>query len=574
MEISGAELLVKALRKEGVSELFAYPGGSALDMFDALTDCDDINVILPRHEQGLVHAADGYARSTGKTGVCLVTSGPGATNLVTGIATANFDSVPLVLITGQVPLSLIGNDAFQEIDIVGVVRNICKYAVVVREREKLGETLKKAFYIASTGKPGPVLVDIPKDIQAALGSDEYPDKVTIRGYKPNEKVHRGQLKKALRALDEAYRPLFLLGGGVNVARCQKEMTELTEKLKVPVVTTMMGKGAVPSDHPLYFGNIGMHGAYAANHAVSECDLLFTIGCRFSDRIAGNLERFAPQATIVHVDIDPASISRNIVVDIPIVADAKNAIDAMLELGKEKEVGSWIDRLDSWRTEYQISMHSKGALNAEQIIKGVNEIFDDFIMTTDVGQNQVWASQWVELTEGRQFITSGGLGTMGYGLPSAVGAALGNPGKKVISINGDGGIQMNIQELATARLWELPLVIIIMNNQYLGNVRQMQEMYYDGAYSMTCLRADRSCPKNCRGPKGDCPPLYVPDFVRLAESYDCRGIRVSTKEDYEAALREAKKEQKRPVIIECLIGREDNIYPMVPSGYALDEMILG
>lgn len=573
MEITGAELLVKALREEGVTELFAYPGGSALDMFDAIAECDDIEVILPRHEQGLVHAADGYARSTGKTGVCLVTSGPGATNLVTGIATANFDSVPLVLITGQVPLSLIGNDAFQEIDIVGVVRNICKYAVVVRERKNLNEILKKAFYIASTGKPGPVLVDIPKDIQVAMGSDEYPEKVSIRGYKPNERVHRGQLKKALAALKSSYRPLFLLGGGVNVARCQKEMTKLADLMQVPVVTTLMGKGAIPTNHSLYFGNIGLHGAYAANHAVSECDLLFTIGCRFSDRIAGNLERFATKATIVHVDIDPASISRNIVVDIPIVADARNTVNAMLEMAEPKAVQTWIDRLDSWRTEYKISMRKGQDLNAEQIIKCINQTFDDFIMTTDVGQNQMWASQWVELNEKRQFLTSGGLGTMGYGLPSAIGAALGNRNTPVISINGDGGFQMNIQELATARLWELPLIIIIMNNQYLGNVRQMQEMFYEGTYSMVCLRMNRYCRKDCHGPNENCPPQYLPDFVRLAESYDCKAVRVHTEEAFRRALEEAKNEKLRPTVIECMIPRQDNIYPMVPSGYALDEMIM-
>ncbi len=573
MEISGAQLLVKALRAEGVRDLFAYPGGSCLDMFDAISACEDINVVLPRHEQGLVHAADGYARASGKTGVCLVTSGPGATNLVTGIATANFDSVPLVLITGQVPLSLIGNDAFQEIDIVGVVRNICKYAVVVRERENLNTILKKAFYIAASGKPGPVLVDIPKDIQTAMGSAEYPEQVNVRGYKPNENVHKGQLKKAMKALEKAYRPVFLLGGGVNVSRSQRQMTKLLDRLQVPVVTTLMGKGAVPTDHPLYFGNIGLHGSYAANHAVSECDLLFTIGCRFSDRIAGNLERFAPEATIVHVDIDPASISRNIEVDIPIVADAGNAIEAMLEKAKPLAVGNWIDRLASWRSEYQISMHSRSALNPEVIIKAINERFEDFIMTTDVGQNQMWASQWVELNEKRQLITSGGLGTMGFGLPSAIGAQLSNRKTRVISINGDGGFQMNSQELATARLWELPIIIIIMNNEYLGNVRQMQEMFYDGNYALTCLRMNRYCPKNCRGPNENCPPLYVPDFVKLAESYDCRGVRVRSPEDYHTALAEAEKERVRPMLIECMIGREDNIYPMVPSGYALDEMIL-
>lgn len=573
MQITGAQMLVKALRAEGVTELFAYPGGSAIDMFNALYGCKDIEVLLPRHEQALVHEADGYARSTGKTGVCLVTSGPGATNLVTGIATANFDSVPMVLITGQVPTSLIGNDAFQEVDIVGIVRNICKYAVTVHDRAQLNETLRKAFYIASTGKPGPVLVDIPKDIQNALGSDEYPDKVSIRGYKPNEKVHMGQLKKALQALEGSYKPLLLLGGGVNVARCQEQMTAAVDLLQVPVVTTVMGKGAVPTDHPLYMGNIGMHGSYAANHAISECDLLFTIGCRFSDRITGKADRFASNAKIVHVDIDPASISRNIVVDIPIVADAKRFVEALLETAKQMHVEDWIARLDSWRTEYKISMRRETELTPEQIIKAVNRLYPEFIMTTDVGQNQMWASQWVELNNQRQFLTSGGLGTMGFGLPSAIGAQIGNPDANVVCITGDGGMQMNIQELASARLWETPVTVIILNNQYLGNVRQWQEMFYDRHYALTCLRMDRHCPPDCTGPNLACPPMYVPDFVRLAESYDCKAKRISSLAELEPALLEAKAERRRPTILECIISREDNIFPMVPGGYALDEMIM-
>ncbi len=573
MEITGAQMLVKALRAEGVDKLFAYPGGSAIDMFNALFGCDDIEVLLPRHEQAAVHEADGYARSTGKTGVVLVTSGPGATNLVTGIATANFDSVPMVLITGQVSTKLIGNDAFQEVDIVGIVRNICKYATVVQNREDLAETLKKAFYIASTGKPGPVLVDIPKDVQQALGSDVYPDSVKIRGYKPNEKVHMGQFKKAMTALEESFKPLFLLGGGVKVARAEKTIRQAIDILQVPVVTTVMGKGALPTDHPLYMGNVGMHGSYAANHALSECDLLFTIGCRFSDRITGKTDRFAQNARIVHVDIDPASISRNIVVDIPIVADAGKFCEVLLENAKPMNVPDWISRLDSWRTEYQISMKREDELTPEQIIKACNRLFPEFIMTTDVGQNQMWASQWVELNDDRQFITSGGLGTMGYGLPAAIGAQIANPDAQVISINGDGGIQMNIQELASARLWETPVTVIIMNNQYLGNVRQWQEMFYDRHYAVTCLRADRHCPPDCTGPNPGCPPLYVPDFVRLAESYDCLAVRVASLAELEPALLAAKAERKRPYIIECIISREDNIFPMVPSGYALDEMIM-
>ena len=572
MKIKGTQLFVKALIAEGVDTLFAYPGGMAIDIFDALYGETAFNVVLPRHEQGLVHAADGYARATGKTGVCLVTSGPGATNLVTGIATANYDSVPLVCFTGQVPTNLIGNDAFQEVDIVGICRNICKYAVTVRRREDLGRIIKEAFYIARTGKPGPVLVDFPKDVQNALGSDEYPQEVSIRGYKPSTGVHMGQLKKAADMLANAKRPLFLAGGGVNISGAGEAMTALAEKLGVPVVTTVMGKGCLPTDHPLYIGNMGMHGNVASNTAVSECDLLFSIGTRFNDRITGKLSEFAKGAKIVHIDIDAASISRNIVVDVPIVADAKEAIEKFSSIAvAPKHMDGWTERLQSLRKEKPISMPRDAALTPQDIIEGINEHFPEAIVTTDVGQNQMWATQFLRLGGKSKLLTSGGLGTMGYGLPAAVGAALGRPELPTVCISGDGGFQMNEQELATAVCQELPVVICILNNSYLGNVRQWQEMFYGGRYSCTCLRKRKSCAAWCSDPTAACPP-YIPDFVKLAESYGIEGIRVTSREQIAAAFGRAKANTKAPTLIEFIIDREADILPMVPGGNALSEMV--
>lgn len=572
MEIKGTQLFVKALEEEGVDMIFAYPGGQAVDLFDALYDQDKIEVILPRHEQGLIHAADGYARSTGKVGVCLVTSGPGATNLVTGIATANYDSVPLVCFTGQVPTNLIGNDAFQEADIVGITRGICKYAVTVRDRKDLGRIIKEAFYIARTGKPGPVVVDLPKDIQVAIGSEEYPKEVSIRGYKPNGGVHVVQLKKALTVLKNAKKPLFLIGGGVNIARANEEMTKLAELTNVPVITTIMGKGAIPTDHPLYMGNIGIHGSYAANHAVSECDVLFSIGTRFNDRITGKISEFAKNATIIHVDIDTASISRNIVVDIPIVGDAKIAITKMLEMAVPCNVPVWIETIQEWKNTYPVTMRTHEGMTPEVIIQKINKLFPEGIITTDVGQNQIWTTQYLELKKGKQLLTSGGLGTMGYGLPAAIGAKLGNMEKEVVCISGDGGMQMNIQELATAVVLELPIIICVLNNGYLGNVRQFQDLFYNKHYSSTCLRYRKSCEKDCNNPQKYCPP-YTPDFIKLAESYEAKGIRIERAEEIEPAFLEAKKNKKTPTILEFIIERELNVMPMVQTGKALSEMML-
>lgn len=571
MKITGAELFVKALKEENVNVLFAYPGGQAIDLFNALYGENDIEVVLPRHEQGLIHAADGYARSTGKVGVCLVTSGPGATNLVTGIATANYDSVPLVCFTGQVPTNLIGNDAFQEVDIVGITRSICKYAVTVRRREDLAEIIKKAFYIARTGKPGPVVVDLPKDIQQESGSDYYPEEINIRGYKPNTSVHMGQIKKALEILKNARRPVFLIGGGVKIAHADKELTRLVELTGIPVITTIMGKGAIPSNHRLYVGNIGIHGCYAANSAVSNCDVLFSIGTRFNDRITGKIGKFAPEATIIHIDIDSASISKNIKVDIPIVADAKNAICALVENAMPLQISEWIEQIDEWKKKYPINMEADG-MTPQMIIQYINNVFEEAVIATDVGQNQLWATQFLELDNRKQMLTSGGLGTMGYGFPAAIGAKIGNPQKDVIVISGDGGIQMNIQELATAVVNELPVIICILNNGYLGNVRQWQEMFFNKRYSSTCMRYRKKCSATCNTPD-QCCPEFIPDFVKLAESYGAKGIRVTNAGDIEDALLAAKNTEKVPTVIEFIIDREINVMPIVPPGRPLNGMIL-
>lgn len=569
-KISGNRLLVKALREEGVDTMFGYPGACTIDLSDELYKQDYTKVILPRQEIALVHEADAYARSTGKVGVCLVTSGPGATNLVTGLATANYDSVPLVCFTGQVARHLIGNDAFQEVDIVGITRSITKYGVTVRNREDLGRILKEAFYIARTGRPGPVLIDLPKDVMAELGSADYPTEVNIRGYKPSTHVHIGQLKRAIKMLGKAQRPLFLAGGGVNIAHANQEFTRLAEKTGVPVVTTVMGRGAIPTSHPLYIGNLGMHGAYASNMAVNECDLLFSIGTRFNDRITGKLHSFAPRAQIVHIDIDTAAISRNVQVDVPIVADAKEAIEKMLEYVTECNTQKWLEQVGQWKLEHPMKMKKKPIMTPQDILETMNRVFERAIVVTDVGQHQMFVAQFMELDANKQLLMSGGLGTMGYGLPGAIGAKIGNPDMPVISISGDGGMQMNIQELATAVLEELPIISCIFNNNNLGMVRQWQKLFYGKRYSMTCLRSGAACRGKCG--EVECP-AYTPDFVKLAESYGAKGIRVTKKEEIEPAFREAMKSTKTPTVIEFEIDPEDLVYPMIQPGGTLEDMIL-
>ena len=572
MDITGRKLFVKALEEEGVDTLFGYPGGTVTDLFDELYKTQSVNLVLPRHEQGLIHEAEGYAKSTGKVGVCLVTSGPGATNIVTGLADAHYDNVPLVCFTGQVPLNLIGNDAFQEVDIVGITRSITKYSVTVRDRKDLGKIIKMAFHIARTGKPGPVLIDIPKDIQTASGPAEYPEHVDIRGYKINNSVHIGQLKRAYKLLRNAKKPLILAGGGVNISRANENLKKFAEKEDIPVVTTIMGKGAIPTKHALYIGNCGMHGKYSANKAVSECDVLFSIGTRFNDRITGDLNEFAPKAKIIHIDIDTASISRNVVVDVPIVADANMALEKLLEWAEPKKTSAWKNQIEIWENENPLEMRRDKGMTPQMIMEHINSNFPKAFYVTDVGQHQMWATQYLELDEDSRLLTSGGLGTMGFGLPAAIGAKIANPDKDVVCISGDGGLQMNIQELATAVVQGAGVTICVLNNYYLGMVRQMQQLFYGKRYSATCLRRRKSCPAECKGPNSSCPP-YTPDFVKLVESYGGYGIRVEKEEDIDAAFAKAKEHRDVPVIIEFMIATDEIVLPMVKSGNPMSEMIL-
>ncbi|SET41017.1 acetolactate synthase, large subunit [[Clostridium] polysaccharolyticum] len=484
-----------------------------------------------------------------------------------------YDSVPLVCFTGQVPTNLIGNDAFQEVDIVGVVRNICKYAVTVRKRADLGRIIKEAFYIAQTGKPGPVVIDLPKDIMLELGDDIYPDTINMRSYKPNTSVHIGQLKKVISTLSKAKRPLFLIGGGVTIAHAGKEFTELVEKTQIPVVSSIMGKGNLPTMHPLFIGNMGMHGSYASNMAISNCDVLFSIGTRFNDRITGKLSEFAKRAKIIHIDIDPASISQNIHVDIPIVADAKEAIKELSKMADTYNTAAWVSQIKEWSQKHPVSMKESDSLCPAAIIKELNVMYPDSIVVTDVGQHQMWTTQYLEMNGVRKLLTSGGLGTMGYGLPAAIGAKIGNPDRTVICIAGDGGFQMNVQELATASCQEIPLIICIFNNGNLGMVRQFQNVFYNKHYYRTCLRYHKSCEGKCNGQECLCPP-YSPDFVKLAESYGGVGIRVTRNEEIHAAFEKANQNTNSPTVIEFIINPDELVMPMVPNGNALSDMILG
>lgn len=578
MEITGSQLIINSLIEEGVDKIFAYPGGYDKDIFDALYHEKDIELILPRHEQGLIHAAEGYARSTGKVGVCLVTSGPGATNLVTGIADANYDGIPLVCFTGQVATSVIGNDAFQEVDIVGITRTICKYSTTIRKREDLGRVIKEAFYIAKTGKPGPVVVDLPSNIVSEFGPSEYPKSVDIRGYKPSTGVHIGQIKKALEMLKGAKKPLFLIGGGVNISRANEELEKLVYITNVPVITTIMGKGAIPTSHPLFIGNVGMHGSYAANRAVNECDVLFSIGTRFNDRVTGKISEFAPNAKIIHIDIDSASISRNIVVNIPIVADAKNAIKELIPLAEKLNTKQWVDEIKTWDKKHPVTAPSsvEGFISPQSIFENLNKVFTDGIFVTDVGQHQMWTTQFLEMNKNKQLITSGGLGTIGFGLPAAIGAQLGNPDKRVVCIAGDGGVQMTIQELVTAVQLELPITLIIINNGFLGMVRQMQQFFHDKNYSGTCLRKRKSCEGKCNFNGNnipECCPPYTPDFIKLAESYGAYAVRVMDEDKLSDTFKKAKENTDAPTIIEILIDFKDVVLPMVQGGKSLDDMLL-
>lgn len=576
MEIKGKKLFVKALMEEGVDTVFAYPGGMVTDVLDELYRMDDhINLILPRHEQALIHEAEGYARQSGKVGVCLVTSGPGATNTITGITDAYYDSIPLVIFTGQVPLNLIGNDAFQEVDIVGMVRGVTKYAVTVRKREDLGRIIKMAFQIAQSGRPGPVLIDFPKDMQLASGPSEYPDHVDIRGYKPNTGVHIGQLKKAFKLLKASSRPIILAGGGVNIANANEELSEFSRKMHIPIVTTVMGKGAVRYDHPFYVGNSGLHGRYAANIAVSKCDVLFSVGCRFSDRITGDLNEFAPKAKIIHIDIDPASISRNVVVDVPIVADAKLALSKMLEWAEPKDTSAWMKQIIAWDNEHPLGMRRDRGMTPQMVMEGLNQVYknEDVTYVADVGQHQMFAYMYVDLDEHRRMFTSGGLGTMGFAFPAAIGAKIADPKRKIVSISGDGGFQMNMQEMATAMTYGIPFTACIINNQYLGMVRQFQQFFYGKRYVATCLARTEECPQYTDNIPEDAFHKYYPDFMAWAESYGAHAIYVTKEEQIVPALEEAKSYTDAPTVIEFMVDWEEVVLPMVQTGKPMDQMIL-
>ncbi len=576
MVYTGAEMVIECLRKEGIDTIFGYPGGVVIPVFDTLYKAKDIRVILTRHEQAAVHAADAYARTTGKTGVCLVTSGPGATNTITGLATANFDSVPLVCISGQVPRSMIGNDAFQEADVVGITRPVTKHNYIVTDREILAKTLKESFYIASTGRPGPVVIDIPKDVFTQPVEDSYPETVSLSGYSFPGKGHKGQIKRASAAINNAEKPLLFAGGGINVGDSSEIFREIVKKTGIPVITSLMGIGALETSNKLNLGMLGMHGTYAANMAVSNCDLLFGIGVRFDDRATGALEKFAPHAKIIHLDIDPAAIARNVPVEIPIVGDCSMVLTEMLPMLETVERPEWLGTIGKWK-ENAVCKNAYEGFNAEikpqpnlmpyQVLKIVNEKFPDSIVTTEVGQNQMWTALYWNFQKPRTLVTSGGLGTMGYGFPASVGAAIGNPDKRVIAVAGDGSFQMNLQELATAVKNRLSIIILILNNGYLGMVRQWQEMFYGKRYSSTHLN-DVEALKN----QPAVTPDGTPDFIKLADAYGAAGFRVLTEEDLHSALSSAETIKDGPIIIDCIIEPEANVFPMVPPGAGLEEMV--
>ncbi|MFH1552790.1 MAG: biosynthetic-type acetolactate synthase large subunit [Candidatus Omnitrophota bacterium] len=560
-KISGAEILVKSLREEGVTHVFGYPGGTILPLMDRFYSEKELKFHLTRHEQGAVHAADGYARATGQVGVCLATSGPGATNLVTGIATAYMDSIPIVAITGQVKCSLIGNDAFQEADIVGITRPITKHNYLVKDAKDLTRVVKEAFHIAGTGRPGPVLIDLPVDVQLEEVEYKYPKTVELRGYKPTYKGHIGQIKKIVKAIQKSEKPVIYAGGGIILAGASKELFRFAKKANIPVTMTLMGLGAFPGDDPLSLGMLGMHGTAYANHAVQGADLIIAIGARFDDRVTGRLDTFAPNATFVHIDIDPASVSKNVQVDIPVIGDAKTVLKELINTVKKKDYTKWHKQIAEWKKKLPLKYKDDNKLRPQYIIEQLCQLTKDkdVIISTEVGQNQMWAAQYFTYTKPRTWLSSGGLGTMGYGFPAAIGAQVGKPDSLVFDIAGDGSIQMNIQELATAVIEKLPVKIMILNNGYLGMVRQWQELFYNKRYAYTVLAKDVR--------------VMCPDFVKLAESYGAKGIRVTKKSEVKKAITAAMKE-KGPVVVDFLIEREENVFPMVPAGESIDNMLHG
>jgi acetolactate synthase-1/2/3 large subunit len=561
-EITGAEIFLECLKREKVDTVFAYPGGVVLKIFDVLYDQMDIRVILPRHEQGGVHMADGYARSTGKVGVALVTSGPGATNTVTAIATASMDSIPIVVFTGQVPTALIGNDAFQEADIVGITRPCTKYNYLVKDVKDLAQTIREAFYIARSGRPGPVLVDLPRDVVTAKAAFHWPEKVEIRSYNPTLYGNKWQIKQAAEAIARAKKPVAYVGGGAISANAADEIREFAEITKIPVSMTLMGLGAFPGTNPLSLGMLGMHGAYYANMAVHNSDLIVAIGARFDDRVTGKVEGFAPEAKIIHIDIDPTSIRKNVRVDIPIVGDVKNV---MVELNKElkhiKEPWdqirkSWLKQIEAWRQERPLSYeHDEEVVKPQYVVEQIYALTKgDAIIVSDVGQHQMWGAQFYKFDKPRTWLSSGGLGTMGYGFPAAIGAKVANPNRTVFSISGDGSIQMNIQELATVVENKIDVKVAILNNRYLGMVRQWQELFYAERYSSSDLGG-------------------TPDFVKLAEAYGAVGLRAERASEVVPVLKEALK-AKRTVFMDFVVDRLEKVFPMVPAGASINEMIFG
>ncbi len=563
MELTGADILVRCLRDEGVKYIFGYPGGAALHIYDALYKQDDVRHILVRHEQGASHAADGYARVTGKPGVVLVTSGPGLTNTVTGIATAHMDSIPMVVISGQVPTKLIGDDAFQEVDAIGITRPCVKHNILVRDVRDLAMTIKQAFYIANTGRPGPVVIDVPKDVTAAKTEYIYPRTVSMRSYNPTVKGHSGQIKKAAKLLLEAKRPIIYTGGGVTTAGGEEQLRELVRLLKYPCTNTLMGLGCFPGTDPLFIGMLGMHGTYEANMAMHDCDVMLAVGARFDDRITGDLAKFSPYAKIIHVDIDPASIGKNVKVEIPIVGDAKqilgDLVRAVQKLGvksKEKDIAPWWKQINSWQSFDSFNYdRNSDKIKPQYVLEKLYEVTKgEAFVTSDVGQHQMWAAQHYRFDKPRRWVNSGGLGTMGFGLPAAMGVSLAYPDSDVVCVTGEASIIMCIQELSTCKQYDLPIKIINLNNRYMGMVRQWQEFFYDKRYSHSYMDA-------------------LPDFVALAESFGHTGIKVEKPQDVEGALIEAMSRKKDLVFMDFITDQAENVFPMIAAGAGHNEMHL-
>lgn len=561
LTLTGAQILFDVLKKEGVDCIFGYPGGAVIDIYDELSRTEGIRHILVRHEQGAVHAADGYARASGRVGVCLVTSGPGATNTVTGIATAYMDSSPLVVLTGQVPTSLIGNDAFQEVDIVGITRPCTKHNYLVRDVRDLARILKEAFHIARSGRPGPVLVDLPKDLVQAKTEYRPEGEVRLKSYSPTYNPNVKQVRKAVSLIMQAERPLVFAGGGVILSKASEQLTRFVQTIHAPVTTTLMGLGAFPARDPRWLGMIGMHGTYRANMSTDECDLMIAIGVRFDDRVTGKTDAFASRAKIIHVDIDPTSIRKNIPVTVPVVGDCRLTLDMMLEHLDKEEPGDleekrkpWFDKISEWKALNQLSYEQKDVIKPQFVLETLHRLTEgDAVITTEVGQNQMWAAQFYHLNGPNCFITSGGLGCMGFGLPAAIGAQLARPDKTIVDIAGDGSIQMNIQEMATAVQYNIPVKIVILNNGYLGMVRQWQELFYARRYSFTEMS-------------------HAPDFVRLAEAYGATGFRAHTPDEVESVLKKGLA-APGPVIMDFVVDPEESVYPMVPAGAPITEMLL-